>query len=275
MSPRLAAAADAARRRSSGPSGASGRTRQRERMVGSRRPGSDARQDEHSARRRLFERLQQRVGSVRIEIVGGIDDDDAPGVLRGRMTEESCAGAAPRRSGMDVAEPLRRRIPYAGAGRAGPDGTTPAPDGRRCCRRRHRGLLSGAVRSLGSRQQEARQTIGERRLADAHRVPRSARRDACVPLAKASTSARSAARMAEDRLAFRADAGKPSSRSTSGRASVSVTAGARAISAPCRTEQAAEAAKHRLANALLNGVRRAGGVDHAAARRDRTPATSR
>ncbi len=62
--------------------------RQRERIVGSSRPGAEDTKQEHGARRRLLQRFQERVGGVDVELVGLVDDDDAPGVLGGAVAQE-------------------------------------------------------------------------------------------------------------------------------------------------------------------------------------------
>ena len=57
-------------------------------MVGSSRLGSDAISRNRRAGGRLLQRLQQRVGGVDVELVGGIDDHHAPGALRRRQPQE-------------------------------------------------------------------------------------------------------------------------------------------------------------------------------------------
>ena len=50
-------------------------------------------QEEQRARRRLFQRLQQRIGGVLVEIVGAIDDDHAPPGFACAMAEEVAQAA--------------------------------------------------------------------------------------------------------------------------------------------------------------------------------------
>ena len=89
--PGISAAASAwatAARRSLSPSGARASVRAARadgRHEASRRRGDE---QEHRARRRLLQRLQQRVGGVDVELVGLIDDDDAPAVAGGAMRQE-------------------------------------------------------------------------------------------------------------------------------------------------------------------------------------------
>ena len=102
------AAARSARARRAAPGRA---RRQRERMVGRRRPGSDETSRNTRARRRLLQRFQQRVGGVDVELVGLVDDDDAPAVLAGAVARGTTSAGAPRRPGCwpRSAWPSRRR----------------------------------------------------------------------------------------------------------------------------------------------------------------------
>ncbi len=73
-----AAAARVPRRGYRPASGRSSRRWQRERIVGSNRPGALDKQEQHGVRRRLFQRLQQRIGGGVVHVVGGVDDGHAP-----------------------------------------------------------------------------------------------------------------------------------------------------------------------------------------------------
>ena len=68
--------------------------RQRDRMVASRRPRLMADEQEERPRGRLLEDLEQRIGRFGVEIVGRIDDADAPAARPRRTAEELAARRA-------------------------------------------------------------------------------------------------------------------------------------------------------------------------------------
>ena len=153
-------------------SGRRSRRRQRERMVGRSRPGRMADQQQHGARRRLFQHLQQGVLGVAVHILRAIDDDDAPAALRGRQPQEGDRIAdivdddlAAQLAGLGIDRPRQDpQIRMAAAGDAPEDGmlrdrvSSPAGGG---ASNERIGLAGFAG------QQESGEAIGERRLADA------------------------------------------------------------------------------------------------------------
>ena len=102
-------------------------------------PGSGGHEQEYGARRGLLQRLQKRVGGVDVELVGLIDDDDAPGRPHPRDAIGTSATGAPRRWGCwrQSASPSRHR---GGAARADPDARARALGGQRWCLRQPRGF---------------------------------------------------------------------------------------------------------------------------------------
>ena len=72
-------------------------SRQRERIVGSSRPGAWLTSRKMRVRRRLLEILEQRVGACRLEIVDAVDDDDAPRRQRRASVERTRACRGPGR----------------------------------------------------------------------------------------------------------------------------------------------------------------------------------
>jgi hypothetical protein len=125
------------------------------------------RRDQHKQRapRRLLQRFQQRVGGVDVELVGAVDDHDAPRIL--------AAGQAQKRS-----EPAHLVDEDAGCEALGALVVGPAQNEQARMRQRahltrRRGLRADLeaetrrIARLGLRQHMPRQAVGQRGLADA------------------------------------------------------------------------------------------------------------
>jgi hypothetical protein len=127
-------------------------------------------QQQHGARRRLLQHLEQGILGIAVHILRAIDDDDAPAALRGREAEESDCIAhivdddlAAQLAGLGIDRPHQdTQIRVAAAGDAPEDRMLRIefqPGGRR---RVEEGI--GPAGFAG--QQESGKAIGERRLAD-------------------------------------------------------------------------------------------------------------
>jgi hypothetical protein len=129
------------------------------RANGNGKPALGARDEkEQRPRRRLFERFQERVRRVLVQLVGAIDDDDAPASLPGRMPEKGAQ--APHLIDTD---PLRIAFRFLDPG---------APDEKEIGMRQGRDLAEHRmvaidIAPLALRQHGAGKAVGERRLAHA------------------------------------------------------------------------------------------------------------
>ena len=104
--------------------------RQRDRIVGSTWPGSMRDDQEQRARRRLLDHFQQSVGAGAIEVLGAVDDADAPAAGARRFLEKLQARCAHPRRGF----PNRNSSiadSSSGAALQDRDGPAPAPAARR------------------------------------------------------------------------------------------------------------------------------------------------
>ena len=141
------------------------------RTDGGQKPaGRMADQQQHGARRRLFQHLQQSVLGVAVHILRAIDDDDAPAALRRREPQEGDRVAdivdddlAAQLSGLGIDRPRQDpEIRMAAAGDAPEDRMLRIQvqaGGRGRCEQRV-GLTGFAG------QQKTGEAIGQRRLAD-------------------------------------------------------------------------------------------------------------
>ena len=185
-------------------SASSGSVRQRERMVGRTWPGRCATIRNQRALRRLLDHLQERVGAVAVQVLGAIDDADAPAAER-RPTSGTAAARARTSSTADFrAEILGLSGLHCVAGSAkNPDARgrrAAAPPASRGSTRKSRAALHRWRGRVGIGEHEAREAPGERRLADAFGGRRSARRGRAARCDR-RPAARPRPRVADERCA--------------------------------------------------------------------------
>jgi hypothetical protein len=124
--------------------------------------------EEDRARRRLLDDLEERVSARRVEVVGGVDDADAVAALPRRRGEKVKRAA-------DVVDGDLLRIALVVLAQAAPDdreigmGTGRDLPRRRVLRVDRKRRAAGR-RRVAMGEEEARDPIGERRLADALRA---------------------------------------------------------------------------------------------------------
>ena len=127
-------------------------------------------QQQQRVRRRLLERLEQRIGGVRVQVVGRIDDHHAPAALGRGHTQEMVGRAhvvdddfRARLAGLLVDPALEGPQVRMSAGGDPLEGLAPRIDGQ------GRGCATEQVGRPAAGQDEAREAVGQRRLADAAR----------------------------------------------------------------------------------------------------------
>ena len=217
-------------------------------------------QKKESARRRLLERFQQRIGGVDVELIGDIDNYHPMRTRRACASRTSGRGAPRRRESRPETALL---LGSHGRRRTADPGCDSASTWRAA-------IVSGAIRAndfrtdrarLRVRQHMARKTIGQRCLADAL-VPAISQPWCMRPEANISASMRLGTLMAI-KAGRRAGMRRVLEPVRLGRASISCMTGARAIkpspSAKCSSTSS------RISSAIASAF--AGAIDHAASRR--------